>query len=153
MVSFLISLIWLYCIAGPLIHQSVFTFPAVAAALSPIIGFFFLTSLVISIVSVLQTCFVSPLMLRFDLPCLQAWGVFMSLLSGNVLAIIGFLLLRFLYSALAGIVMMLVGCVTCCIGLLPVISQTVMSPYYVFDRSMSLYMLQDLGPEYTFIAQ
>lgn len=92
-------------------------------------------------------------MLRFDLPCLQAWGVFMSLLSGNVLAIIGFLLLRFLYSALAGIVMMLVGCVTCCIGLLPVISQTVMSPYYVFDRSMSLYMLQDLGPEYTFIAQ
>lgn len=151
-VIFLPTLAWAYFIAQTLVHQGSLTMPVVVTALVPIGVFSILIMLAFSLVSVLQTCFVSPLMLRFDLPCLKAWSVFLSLLPGNVLAIVGFLLLRLLYSCLAGVAALFIGCLTCCIGFLPVISQAVLSPYYVFDRSFSLFILQDLGPEFTFVA-
>ncbi|MBN2310355.1 MAG: hypothetical protein JXR94_15380 [Candidatus Hydrogenedentes bacterium] len=103
------------------------------------------------VVSALLRSFVAPLMLHLNQPCLQTWGSFGHILRGNWLPILGFFGLKLLYSMGFGIVAALAGCITCCIGGLPVIHHTLFAPYYVFDRSVSLFMLQSLGPEYAIV--
>ena len=62
-----------------------------------------------------------------------------------------FLVIRFAYFIAFGIASVLIGCVTCCIGFLPVIHHTLFAPFYVFDRSYSLYVLESLGPDFRII--
>ncbi|MCP4645983.1 MAG: hypothetical protein GY851_36400 [bacterium] len=105
------------------------------------------------LIRVLLTCFVTPLMYHFDIRCLEAWGAFRHVSQGNVVPILGFLMLRLVYSIGKGIAATLAGCITCCIGGLPVIHQTLFAPYYVFDRAFSMYVLQSAGPDYEMILE
>ena len=48
-------------------------------------------------------------------------------------------------------VALMAGALTCCVGFLPVIHQTIMSPYYVFERAWGLNVLASLGPDFDLI--
>ena len=49
-----------------------------------------------------------------------------------------------LVAALAGV---LGALLTCCLGFLPVIHQTIMAPYYVFERAWTLEILASMSPD------
>jgi hypothetical protein len=57
------------------------------------------------------------------------------------------------YGVLAALLGMVLGVVTCCIGLLPIVHQTLMAPYYFFERSHTLHMLASLGPEFDLLTE
>jgi len=95
--------------------------------------------------------FVAPLMYRSNLNCLSAWREFSTLCQGNVLKVAAFLAIRFFYHIPFCILALLAGCFTCCIGWLPVIHHTLFAPFYVFDRSYSLCVIESVGPEYRII--
>jgi len=94
---------------------------------------------------------VAPLMFQFDLRCLQAWGEFSAIARANILPLLLFLIIRFGYWIIIMAISLFIGCMTCCVGFLPVIFQTLTAPLHVFDRAYSLYVLESLGPEFQII--
>jgi hypothetical protein len=48
-----------------------------------------------------------------------------------------------------GLVIFLGGCLTCCIGFLPVVMQVLFQPLFYFERSWSLFVLKQLGFDLT----
>jgi len=95
--------------------------------------------------------FVAPVMLKHDLGARDAWKKFWSVGRAHVGPIIVFFLLRGLVAGLASLVALMAGVLTCCVGLLPVIHQTIMAPYYVFERAWGLNVLASLGPDFDLI--
>jgi len=103
------------------------------------------------LVGTLLRNFVAPLMYLLDSSCLDAWREFGTVCRGNVLILIAFVLIRFAYFVPFVLLTVLGGCCTCCIGFLPVIHHTLFSPFYVFDRAYSLYVIESMGPRYAII--
>ncbi len=96
---------------------------------------------VLALIQVLLRAFVVPLMWARDLSCTEAWQVFIPLAKANVGSVIGFILIKIAYSIGFSIATLFVGCLTCCIGLLPVVHHTLFAPFYVFDRAFPMEML------------
>ena len=48
-------------------------------------------------------------------------------------------------SKLLVVVSVLVGCLTCCLGFLPIIRHTLLQPFLYFERAWSLELLRQLG--------
>jgi len=117
----------------------------------PIIGLCVLALIFLIIVSILTRNFVAPLMCRFDLTALEGWRMFKPIMKSNLLSVFGFILYKIVFGFMIGIGTVLLGCVTCCIGFLPIISHTIWAPVYVFERSLALLMIGALGPEYQMI--
>jgi hypothetical protein len=93
--------------------------------------------------------FVVPLMYLRCQKILPAWREFRTvLLPGNVGAFVLFLLLQFVLRIAIGIISVLLGCITCCIGFLPYLSTVLTLPLHVFDRGYSVYFLEQFGQEY-----
>jgi hypothetical protein len=101
----------------------------------------------LGLVQLMLRSFVVPIMWARDLPCMEAWRVFARIAAGNALPLIGFVALKVAYSIGFGIATMFVGCLTCCVGLLPVVHHTLFAPYYVFDRAFSLELLAMTGED------
>lgn len=101
----------------------------------------------LGLVQLMLRSFVVPIMWARDLPCMEAWRVFARIAGGNALPLIGFVAVKVVYSIGFGIATMFVGCLTCCIGLLPVVHHTLFAPYYVFDRAFSLELLAMTGQD------
>ena len=120
--------------------------------LLPLLGVGLTLALVLTLIQTLLRNFVSPLMVHLDLPCLAAWSKLREIARGNLLRIALFILIRFVYLIAFGIAALLVGCLTCCIGFLPVIHQALFAPFYVFDRAYSLYVLESAGPDLRIIS-
>lgn len=114
----------------------------------PIVVVLVATSLAFSVVESILRNFVAPLMWRFELGFRDAVARFRELADGNWGPIIGFLLLRFVAALLFGVVDSLVVTCTCCIGGLPVLHQTLLAPWYVFERAWTLYFIESAGPEW-----
>lgn len=92
--------------------------------------------------------FVAPIMLKYDIGAREAWKRFWAVGRDHVGGIIGFFLLRFVFAIGAGIVGTIAGLLTCCIGLLPVMHQTLMAPYYLFERTWTLEVLASMHPDF-----
>ncbi|GMW03310.1 MAG: hypothetical protein AMXMBFR84_44440 [Candidatus Hydrogenedentota bacterium] len=120
----------------------------VVATLFPMMLLGGAAAFVFAIITTLTRSFVAPIMLHADVSCWEAWGIFRDAARQNWLNVIGFLILRWLFAIALGIASLLVGCVTCCIGYLPVIHHAIFAPYYVLDRSFSLFLLTHCGPSY-----
>lgn len=63
-------------------------------------------------------------------------------------SVVGAYCVRFLMALVAGAAAMFVAFCTCCIGALPVLAQTALAPYFIFERAHTLHMLASLGPEF-----
>jgi hypothetical protein len=93
--------------------------------------------------------FVAPIQMGRDLPCGAAIAHLMALVAHHPLAFAGYALLKLPYGVLVAMVMLVAGCGTCCLGFLPVISQTLLQPLHAFERSWSLCLLRQAGIDLT----
>jgi hypothetical protein len=89
--------------------------------------------------------FVAPLQLVTGLSCGQAARVLEGLLTEHPGAFLLYLLLKFVTVALTAAVAVVGGCLTCCVGFLPVVMQTLLQPLFFFERSFSLFLLGQMG--------
>jgi hypothetical protein len=96
---------------------------------------------IFAILMSLLRSFVVPIMIACDLPCTGAWGEFFRAASGNWFPIIGYILFNMAFHMVFGFASLLAGCLTCCLGFLPVLSHTILAPFYVFQRALPMYML------------
>ncbi|GMV92757.1 MAG: hypothetical protein AMXMBFR82_25350 [Candidatus Hydrogenedentota bacterium] len=102
---------------------------------------------VLALIQVMLRAFVVPLMWARDLSCTEAWQVFVPLAKANAGSLAGFVLIKIAYSIGFSIATLFVGCLTCCIGLLPVVHHTLFAPFYVFDRAFPMEMLAMSGED------
>jgi hypothetical protein len=89
--------------------------------------------------------FVAPLQLTTGLPCGAAARLLESLVLAQPGAFVLYLVLKLLVVIGTGLVVVIFGCLTCCIGFLPVVMQTVFQPLFHFERSLSLMLLRQMG--------
>ncbi len=92
--------------------------------------------------------FVAPLMWKDGTGSRDAWKKFWSVGRNHIGQIVLFFVLRVVFSMLAGVIGVIAGFVTCCFGFLPVLHQTLMAPYYVFERAWTLEILASMGPQF-----
>lgn len=92
--------------------------------------------------------FVAPIMLKHGIGAREGWKRFWAVGREHVGSIIGFYVMRFLVGLLAGVVGLIAGLLTCCLGLLPILHQTVMAPYYVFERAWTLEVLASMSSDF-----
>ena len=104
-----------------------------------------LALVLMTITSILRN-FVAPVMQQCHMNVGQAWSHFAGAASGHWGSIVLFFVIRFFFALGAAIVAFVVGLCTCCIGALPVLHQTLMAPWYFFERAYGLEAIESLGP-------
>jgi hypothetical protein len=117
---------------------------AVAVLLSSLLAIL-LWSLLAALLGIALRDFVAPLQWSARLSCGEALRLFLGMAAANPGVFIAYAFGKTVFAFLAGTVVALVGCVTCCCGLMPVIQQTLLQPLFYFDRRWSLELLADLG--------
>jgi hypothetical protein len=91
--------------------------------------------------------FVAPLQIATGLPCGAAARLLETLVVAQPGAFVLYLLLKMLVVVATGIVVVVGGCLTCCVGFLPVVLQTLFQPLFHFERGISLALLRQMGYE------
>jgi len=81
-----------------------------------------------------------------DVP--QAWDELLHMTAGNWSAFFLLLVAQVAIGVLGGVLAMLVCVFTCCMGMLPVIHQTILQPYYFWARSIGPFFLAQYGGAY-----
>jgi hypothetical protein len=100
------------------------------------------------IVNAMARNFVAPIMLKHGIGAREGWKRFWAVGRDHVGGIVVFYVMRILVSIGAGIVGIIAGFLTCCLGFLPVLHQTVMAPYYVFERAWTLEVLASMSSDF-----
>ena len=112
------------------------------------IAFIFLLAIVATVVlGMVLRDFVAPLQLSRNIGAKEAGGVFLSMLAAHPGLLIGYALLKFVFSIVLAMVLAIVCILTCCIGLLPLIHQTLFQPIYYIERAWSLKLLAQMGED------
>ena len=99
----------------------------------------------LALASVALRDFVAPLQLATGLPCAEAARVLEALVLAHPGAFVLYLLLKLAVAVASGIVIALLGCLTCCIAFLPVVMQVVFQPLFFFERAFPVLLLRQLG--------
>jgi hypothetical protein len=89
--------------------------------------------------------FVAPLQLTTGLPCGSAARVLEGLLTEHPGAFLLYLLVKLVVVVTAGLVVVLGGCLTCCLGFLPIVMQTAFQPVFYFERALPVFLLRQMG--------
>ena len=100
-----------------------------------------------SLASLLLRDFVAPVQWRRGIGCRAAIEHVLSLVARYPLAFLLYVLLKIVFAVVVGIVSILAGCMTCCLGFLPVIRQTLLQPVFYFERAWSLFLLREMGED------
>lgn len=100
------------------------------------------------IVGAMARNFVAPIMLKHGVGAREGWKRFWSVGRNHVGGIVLFFVLRALVGIAAAIVGVIAGFLTCCLGFLPVLNQTLMAPYHVFERAWTLEVLASMSPDF-----
>jgi hypothetical protein len=115
------------------------------AAMLPVLALLLLALPLLGLARVALRDFVAPLQLACGLPCGAAARVLESLVLQHPGAFVLYLLLKLLLVVVAGLVVAVGGCLTCCIGFLPVVMQVVFQPLFFFERAFSICLLRQMG--------
>jgi hypothetical protein len=102
----------------------------------------------LTLVGAMARNFVAPIMLKHGIGAREGWKRFWAVGKGHIGGIFVFYLMRILVSIGAGIVGVIAGFFTCCLGFLPVLHQTLMAPWYVFERAWTLEVLASMSPDF-----
>jgi hypothetical protein len=137
----------------PLIRDNVNDFVIWFFAIWPFLIIFLLLLGIFWGIAILLHDFVIPCMYRFNESAMPAWRRFFVISKLNAGPMLLFYLVRFLYGIVITLIVVLFGCITCCIGFLPYINQTLFAPLYLFDRLYSMYAVSSLGPDYDLFPQ
>jgi hypothetical protein len=113
---------------------------------------FFAIMILVGFISLFLTDFVVPVMYRFRVSAMRAWGIFLSLFSLYPMQFIGFALLMLLLIIILVVGIVLVGLMTCCIGFLilaiPYINAVILLPVLYTFRAFSVEFLEQFGSDY-----
>jgi hypothetical protein len=120
---------------------------AMALVLIPLAFVFLLAVLAAAILSMVLRDFVAPLQISRNVGSREASSVFLSMFSANPGLMIGYAILKFVVGIGVGLLVLIVGCLTCCLGFLPLINQTLFQPVYYAERAWSLKFLAQLGED------
>ena len=115
------------------------------AAMVPVLVLLALALPLLALAGLALRDFVAPLQLATGLPCGAAARLLESLVVAQPGAFVLYLLLKLLVVVATGLVVVIGGCLTCCLGFLPVVMQTVFQPLFHFERGLSLMLLRQMG--------
>lgn len=119
----------------------------IALGVIPIAFLFVLSILAAAVLSMVLRDFVAPLQLSRDISARDAGSAFLSMLSERPGLLIGYAILKFVVSIAVGIIVLIGSCLTCCIGALPLVNQTLFQPIYYAERAWSLKLLAQMGDD------
>lgn len=149
------AIVFTMLFAGGLVVATVFAFVAgrlqgtggwlILAAMLPVLVLLALALPLLALAGLALRDFVAPLQLATGLPCGDAVRLLESLVVGQPGAFAVYLLLKLLVVVATGLVVMIGGCLTCCLGFLPVVMQTAFQPLFHFERGLSLMLLRQMG--------
>jgi len=115
------------------------------AAMTPVLLLLALGLPCLALAALALRDFVAPLQLASGLPCGASARVLEALVLANPGAFVLYLLLKLAIVVVSGIVIAILGCLTCCIAFLPVLMQVVFQPLFFFERAFSVFLLRQLG--------
>jgi hypothetical protein len=114
-------------------------------AILPILALLLLALPLLALASLALRDFVAPLQLATGLPCDGAVRLLEALIIAQPGVFVLYLVLRFLLAVATGIVIAIGGCLTCCLGFVPVVMQIVFQPLFHFERGLALMLLRQMG--------
>jgi hypothetical protein len=114
-------------------------------AVVPIAFIFVLCLLAAATMDMALRDFIAPIQIAHGLGAREAGSLFLSMLTGNLGLMIGYVVLKFLVGIVVGLVLFVGMCLTCCLGALPVVNQTLFQPIYYAERAWSLKLLAQMG--------
>lgn len=120
---------------------------AMLMGLLPIAFAFVLAILVAAVLNMILRDFVAPLQITRNAGAREAGSVFLSMFAENPGLLIGYALLKFAVSIAVGLVVAIACVLTCCIGVLPLVHQTLFQPIYYAERAWSLKLLAQMGED------
>jgi hypothetical protein len=123
---------------------------ALLMAALPIAFILLLSVLVAIVVNMALRDFVAPLQITRNAGAREAGSVFLSMFFANPGLLIGYALLKFVLSIALGIMMAIVCVVTCCVGVFPLVHQTIFQPIYYAERAWPLKLLAQMGEDVFF---
>lgn len=124
-------------------------FPRHAIMTYVVIGvFLFPVLLALGLVRWLMWALLAPVMYLRDVPGREAWREVFALIAREPAAVVLYMLFSIPLGLLAGLAMVVAGCCTCCLGFLPVLSQTITQPVLFWIRGYSFHFLAQFGPQY-----
>jgi hypothetical protein len=116
-----------------------------AAAIAPVLALLLLALPLLGLAAIALRDFVAPLQLATGLPCGPAARVLEGLVMSHPGAFVLYLILKLVVVVVSGIVVTVFGCLTCCLGFLPVVMQTAFQPLFYFERAFSICLLRQMG--------
>jgi hypothetical protein len=119
-----------------------------AVALTIVFGLlpaFFLLVLGSALASVLLRDVVAPLQWGAGLSCSDAIRAGLGLVRQHAGAFALYLALKVAFGLALGVVLLVAGCLTCCLAWVPVVGQTLLQPLFFFERAWSLRFVRQLG--------
>jgi hypothetical protein len=141
--------------AGGLVAATVLAFVAgrlqgtggwlILAAMLPVLALLALALPLLGLAGLALRDFVAPLQVATGLPCGAAARLLESLVLAQPGAFVLYLILKLLVVVATGLVVVVIGCLTCCLGFLPVVMQVLFQPLFHFERSLSLMLLRQMG--------
>ncbi len=135
-------------IALPDIQAEQFGTMAILAIVLGIL-FFLTTILVAGCIQLFLTQFVVPIMYVRRIGVMAAWSEFgRTIVTDHKGTLFLYLLFQIVLSVSIGILSVLAMCCTCCLVLIPYLGTVILLPLLVFERSYSVYFLQQFGPEW-----
>ncbi len=117
----------------------------ILAAMVPVLVLLALALPLLGLAGLALRDFVAPLQLATGLPCGAAARLLESLVVAQPGAFVIYLLLKVLVVVATGLVVVIGGCLTCCLGFLPVVMQVAFQPLFHFERGLSLMLLRQMG--------
>lgn len=114
-------------------------------ALAPVVLVLLFALPLLALAGVALRDFVAPLQISAALTCGQAVRVFEGLLVAHPGAFVIYLLLKIVLLVATAVVVLVGGCLTCCLGFLPVVCQTLFQPLFFFERAWPLFLLRQMG--------
>ena len=114
-------------------------------ALFPVVMALFVVAPLLVLAHVALRDFVAPLQMITGQSCGASVRLLETLVTENPGPFLVYALLKVLLVAGIAVVVVVGGCLTCCLGFLPVVRQTVFQPLYYFERSWPLFLLRRMG--------
>jgi hypothetical protein len=114
-------------------------------AIAPVLLLLLLALPLVALASLALRDFVAPLQLATGLPCGASARLLESLVMSHPGAFLLYLVIKLLVTVAGGVLIVFVGCLTCCIGFLPVLMQILFQPLFFFDRAFPVFLLRQLG--------
>jgi hypothetical protein len=117
----------------------------IGLALVPLLAILAFALPLILLMGVALRDFVAPLQVAAGVTCGEAIRLFEGLLVAQPGAFVIYLLMKIGVVVVTGLAIVVGGCLTCCIGFIPIVTQVVFQPFFFFERAWSVVLLRQMG--------